>query len=78
MKAIRAVFVSVFTIINGYFVLPYAFKKLDQLKNEEIDKNKFKNSVIKMFIIIIILFIIEINYLGDVQQRILDMQQFLN
>ena len=35
MKTIRKVFVLVFTIINGYVLLPYTFKIFDKINNEE-------------------------------------------
>lgn len=73
MKTIRNVFVTLFTIINGYVVLPYIFKKLEQINNNEIDKEKLKRSIIIILIIIILLFIFEIKYLGDIQQGILNM-----
>jgi len=40
MNFIRTVFVILFTIINGYILLPYSFRKLDQINNEEIEKEK--------------------------------------
>ena len=73
MKTIRNVFVTLFTMINGYVVLPYIFKKLEQINNNEIDKEKLKRSIIIILTIIILLFIFEIKYLGNIQQGILNM-----
>ena len=42
MKTIRKVFVLVFTIINGYVLLPYTFKIFDKINNEEIKKEQIK------------------------------------
>ena len=71
MKMIRTVFVMIFTIINGYIILPYIFKKLDQVNNEEIEKERFKKSIIIILIIVVVLAIFECIYFGDIQQGIL-------
>ena len=73
MKLIQTVFVSLFTIINGYIILPYAFKKLEQINNEEIEKEKLNRSIIILLIVILILCIFESLYLGNIQQGILSM-----
>ena len=31
---------NIITIINGYILLPYIFKKLEQIDNDEIEKEK--------------------------------------
>lgn len=71
MKTVRRVFVILFTIINGYIILPYTFKKLDQINNEEIEKEKITKSIIILLIIIAGLFIFESIYLGNRQETIL-------
>ena len=73
MKTIRNVFVILFTIINGYITLPYTFKKLEQIDNEEMDKETLTKSIIILLIIIVILAIFEVLYLGNSQQTILNM-----
>ena len=73
MRLIQTVFVSLFTIINGYIILPYVFKKLEQINNEEIEKEKLKKSIIILLIIILIVGIFESSYLGNIQQGILSM-----
>lgn len=73
MNIIRNVFVILFTIINGYIILPYIFKKLDQINNEEIEKEKLVRSIIILLIIIVIVTIFEVIYLGNIQQGILNM-----
>lgn len=73
MKTIRTVFVILFTIINGYIILPYIFKKLELINNKEMDKEKLTKSLIILLIIIVILAIFEILYLGNSQQTILNM-----
>lgn len=73
MKLIQTIFVLLFTIINGYVILPYVFKKLEQVNNEEIDREKLNRSIIILLIIILIVGIFEISYLGNIQQGILNM-----
>lgn len=74
MKTIRSVFVMLFTIINSYALLPYFFKKINQINNDEIQKNEFQRSLIILLIIIVTLFIFESTYFGNTQQRILAMK----
>ena len=73
MKLIQNVFVSLFTIINSYIILPYVFRKLDQINNEEIEKEQLKKSIIILVIIILVMGIFESSYLGSIQQEILSM-----
>ena len=76
MKMIRTVFVLLFTIVNGYIVLPYSFKKIEKIKNEEIEEEKLTRSIIILLIIIVMLLIFESIYLGNLQQGILKMRKF--
>jgi hypothetical protein len=73
MRAIRTVFVMLFTIVNGYIILPYIFRKLEQINNNEIEKEKLKKSIIILAIIIFILALIEIKYFADIQQSIISL-----
>ena len=73
MNIIRNVIVILFAIINGYIILPYIFKKLDQISYEEIEKEKLVRSIIILLIIIVIVTIFEVIYLGNIQQGILNM-----
>ena len=73
MKAIRRVYVVLLTIVNGYVILPFVFRKLNQINNEEIEKEKVLKSLIILAIIIVILFIFEIIYFGNIQGNILSM-----
>ena len=76
MKMIRTVFVLLFTIVNGYILLPYSFKKIEKIKSKEIEEEKLKRSIIILLIIIVILLIFESIYLGNLQQGILKMRKF--
>ncbi len=71
MKAIQNILVLVFSIVNGYILLPYIFKKIVQIQNDEIDDKKFKKSIVILITVIIILTIIESNYLANVQNETL-------
>lgn len=73
MKLIQTVFVLLFTIINGYVMLPYVFKKLEQINNGEIEKGKLNRSIIILLIVILVVGIIETIYLENIQQGILNM-----
>ena len=72
MRVVRNVLVALFTIINGYIILPYTFKRLEQINNEEIEKDKLVKSFIILLIIILIIAIFEVQYLGNSQHRILN------
>lgn len=74
MISIRNVFVMLFTIINSYVLLPFIFKKLNQINNEEIDKDIFQKSILIVLILIVILFIFESIYFGNIQEEILAMR----
>lgn len=75
MKLIQTIFVMLFTIVNGYVILPYVFKKLKQINNEEIEKEKIIRSLIILAIIFIIIAIFEVSYLGNMQNGILEMMK---
>ena len=75
MKMIRAIFQLLFTIVNGYMLLPYTFKNIEQIKNNTIKEEKIKKSIIILLIIIVLIFIFESMYLGNIQQEILNMKK---
>ena len=75
MKLIQTIFVMLFKIVNGYIILPYVFKKLNQINNEEIEKEKIIRSLIILAIIFIIIAIFEVSYLGNMQNGILEMMK---
>ena len=74
MKTIQNVFVFLFTTVNGYIILPYIFKKINQIKEQEIEKENFKKSIVIIGIIMIILTIFEINYFSNIQEQIISNQ----
>ncbi len=73
MKTIRKVFVLLFTIINSYIILPYTFRKLDQINNEEIEKEKLTKSITILLGMVAILAICEGIYLSNIQQGTLNL-----
>ena len=75
MKTVRTVFVILFTIVNGYIILPYIFKKLELINNGKMEKEKLIRNIIILLIIIVVLAIFEILYLENSQQTILNMMK---
>ena len=71
MRFIRNVFVALFTIINGYVLLPYVFKKLEQINNDELERDKLIRCVVILLIVVVLLIVFESMYFGDVQQGII-------
>ena len=67
MKTIRKVFVLVFTIVNGYILLPYSFNILEKIKNAEIGKEKVQKKIIIILVVFIIIAIFECKYLSNAQ-----------
>ena len=51
MKTIQNVFVILFSIMNGYVILPFIFKKLEQINNDEIEKEKISLFSISFFLL---------------------------
>ena len=71
---IRRVFVMLFTIINGYFVLPYTFRKIEKIEGEEIENQQVKKSIIIILLIILALLIFESLYLRSIIMGIVSMK----
>lgn len=75
MKTVRTVFVILFTIVNGYIILPYIFRKLELINDGKMEKEKLIRNIIILLIIIVVLAIFEILYLENSQQTILNMMK---
>ena len=73
LKLVQTIFVILFTIINGYILLPYIFKKLEQIDNDEIEKEKLVKGIVILLVLFIFIAIFEVSYLGSIQNGILDM-----
>ena len=72
MDTIKTAFVALFSIINGYIILPFAFRKLEQINNEEIEKEKLKKSIVIILIAIVIIALFETKYFANTQKRIIE------
>ena len=70
-KIIQNVFVLIFEIVNGYIILPYTFRKIEKIHNEEIEINQARRSIIILSVIILILIIFENLYLKNIIQGVL-------
>ena len=70
-KIIQNVFVLIFAIVNGYIILPYTFRKIEKIHNEEIEINRSRRSIIILSVIILILIIFENLYLKNIIQGVL-------
>lgn len=70
VKVFRNIFVMLFSIINSYICLPYIFKKLDQIDNNELEDSKIKLSIYIVVAIVILLGIFEFRYFGNLQKAI--------
>ena len=69
---IRKMLVLVFTPINALFLMPSFAKILNEIKNNEIEKEKQKFRILKILIIFVIVLIIEYNYLVNTQIGIME------
>lgn len=79
MQVIRNIFVILFTVVNGYIILPYIFTKLEHINNNEIKKEKLIKSMIIFIIIVLIIFAFEVIYLRNMQYGIFDiMNKMMN
>lgn len=65
-RIVRNVFVTLFTIINGYFILPYTFRKIEKIDNEELEKEQARKSIIILLLIVLVLLIFESLYLKNI------------
>ena len=72
-KQITNMLVYIFTPVNGFIILPQITKWMYKLKNKEIDKSKFKQKLIILFVIFVVIVAIEIPYLRDTQMGIINM-----
>lgn len=73
-RIVRNVFVTLFTIINGYFILPYTFRKIEKIDNEEMKKEQVRKSIIILLLIVLSLLIFESLYLKNILQGIMNMK----
>lgn len=63
----------VFSIINGYVIMPYVFRNLERINNVEVEKENITKIIKKVLIIILILAIFEIFYFKNIQNGMINM-----
>ena len=67
MKSMQSIYVTLFTIVNGYIILPFTFRTIEQINENEIDKQRFQKRAIIFLIILILIGIFECKYLANIQ-----------
>lgn len=60
-----------FSGLNGLVLLPFICKTIEDIEEDEIDKNKFQKRIFIILIIIIVLIIFECGYMKNTQEGIL-------
>ena len=73
MNYIKTPLLFLFGVVNGIIILPYVFKKIEKIYNDDIEKKEFHRAIAIVLIIICFLSIFETNYLKTTQQGILNM-----
>jgi len=72
---VQNVIVLIFTGLNGILILPYLGRLLDKINEDELTKKQFQKRITILIIAIIVIFILESNYLRGTQAGILDIYQ---
>ena len=70
-REIRNIILKIFIPINGFITLPRIANIVTKIKDEEIDKEKFKKRILFYFIVFIIVIIIECIYFKNIQNGII-------
>lgn len=72
---VQNVIVLIFIGLNGILILPYLGRLLDKINEDELTKKQFQKRITILIIAIIVIFILENNYLRGTQAGILDIYQ---
>lgn len=72
---VQNVIVLIFTGLNGILILPYLGRLLDKINEDELTKKQISKRITILIIAIIVIFILESNYLRGTQAGILDIYQ---
>lgn len=72
---VQNVIALIFTGLNGILILPYLGRLLDKINEDELTKKQFQKRITILIIAIIVIFILENNYLRGTQAGILDIYQ---
>ena len=70
-KNIKNIILAIFTGANACIFMPYISKQLEKIHEGEIEKEKFTQKMMVIFVIIIILLSFECGYMKTTQQGIL-------
>lgn len=70
---IRNIILLVFVPINGFLTLPQIANTIRKIKDEEITAKKLKRNITIFVICLIIIVILECNYFGNIQNRIIQL-----
>lgn len=70
-KNIKNIILAIFTGANACLFMPYISKQLEKIHEGEIEKEKFTQKMMVIFVIIIILLSFECGYMKTTQQGIL-------
>lgn len=73
VKQVRKMAVLVFTPINGFLSLPHIASLKMKIKTKSEDNSKLKKKIIILGIILVVATIVEINYMKDFQNGIIQM-----
>ena len=71
-NSVTKILVAIFTPINGIILLPEITKIINEMQNEEKDNDKFNKRLKKIIIRCVVLVIIEVIYLKNIQNGILN------
>lgn len=75
IKQINAVYISIFTAINGYILLPFTYRKMAEVQNNETTKEKLAKSLSALVVAFIVISVMEINYLSATQKGIIELRE---
>lgn len=77
-KNIKQIITLLFTGINVLAFLPIIVNNIYKLKNNEITQEKFTKNIIVLLVIFIIASIVEVNYMNDTQEGIMEIYKIRN
>lgn len=75
LKSLQIVLTLLFTIVNGYILLPFICRKIEKIDSNEIDKDSLIKSLIILLIIFVFIAIFESNYLKGIQKSFVGLEQ---
>lgn len=67
ISKIKNILVILFSLVNGYILMPHSFRRINQINNDEITSEKLKRSIVIMLVIFVLVIIFECNYLQELE-----------